>query len=60
MIDWKHNYPPGVSARDISGRDDLPEDWHERREDIMADQAQAQAQAEDERYWRWLDRITKE
>lgn len=58
MIDWKHNYPPGVSARDISGRDDLPEDWHERREDIMADQAQAQA--EDDRYWRWLDRITKE
>lgn len=47
--------PPGVSARDISGRDDLPEDWHERREDIMADQAQAQA--EDDLWWkRWFER----
>lgn len=50
MIDWNHNLPPGCLASDLSGKDDLPSDWHERRETIMAEQAQAQA--EDERFWR--------
>ena len=50
MIDPKHNLPPGTMLSDVSGKDDLPADHWERREDIMADQAQAQA--EDDLHWR--------